>query len=132
MKTIRETAIQRARATAFVKQQKLRDDLVGKVERVLKFDPRKAYLAWEAKQAEAAEFVKWLRRHVEYNTVPPSCALLVSWLLRSPDVAFAAYNPYMQRLAREAAAAVSGLEEGAAEVAAGLVRMLADKPASKE
>lgn len=120
MKTIRETQIQRARVTAFVKQQKLRDDLVGKVEKALTFDPRKAYLAWEAKQAEAAALVVWLQK----QTLPPECAGLVAWLLRSPDVAFAAYNPYLQKLAREAASAVSGLEEGAADVADGMVRML--------
>lgn len=132
MKTKRETAIQRARATAYVKQQRLRDDIASKVERALQVDPRQAYMAWEAKTAEADAFVQWLRQQVGKQALPPSCALLVSWLLRSPGVAFSAYNPYMQRLAREAAAAASGLDAGAVEVADGMVRMLNDAVSSKE
>ena len=128
MKTTRETAIQRARATAFVKQKALRDATAAKVARALDIEPRKAYLAWEAKMAEAAEFVRWLSK----QTAPPECALLVAWLVRSQDIAFAAYNPYMQRLAREAASAASGLEAAAAEVADELARMLKDAVASKE
>lgn len=107
-----------ARTRAYERQKELRDRLHTRVDEALDVSSAKAYAAWRAKEVEADRFVKWLRD----QRPPPDCAAVVNWLTGNPALAFAAYNPYLDRVAREVTVAVAGeLDAGVSAIAGELV-----------
>ncbi|NLF40953.1 hypothetical protein GX586_16035 [bacterium] len=90
------------------------------VDEDLRMDVRAALSAWLAKEAEVDAFVRWLAS----QAVPQECAGILSWLLSSPEVAFAAYNVYLRKQARVAAAQAAGLNAQVRNIAGDLAAQI--------
>ena len=91
----RDKALRSARKGAYDEQKKLRVDVREIVDGVLsKADVRQAVRAAILKRGAVLSFAVWLGK----AKVPADVAKLVAWLCKNKDVAFAGYNPYLEKL----------------------------------
>jgi hypothetical protein len=105
----RQSAIQRARAHAYVRQKRLREKLKRLVDEAIEVNVRLAVKNWQRKEIMSEVFRLWLEK-ADY---PAECADLVRWMTSNQRDLFASYNPYMLGQAMKAGTAAGAFIETA-------------------